>query len=62
LQGTDEKSFDQILKTVHPGIKNYQESINFRKEYETPIETGFSLFYDQFLLNQKEVSLVTVNL
>jgi regulator of sigma D len=48
LQGTDEKSFDQILK-VHPGIlKNYQESINFRKEYETPIETGFSLFYDQF--------------
>jgi hypothetical protein len=32
LQGTDEKSFDQILKTVHPGIlKNYQESINFRK-------------------------------
>jgi hypothetical protein len=48
LQGTDEKSFDQILKTVHPGIKNYQESINFRKEYETPIETGFSLFYDQF--------------
>jgi hypothetical protein len=20
LQGTDEKSFDQILKTVHPGI------------------------------------------
>jgi hypothetical protein len=48
LQGTDEKSFDQILKTVHRNIKKYQESINFRKEYETPIETGFSLFYDQF--------------
>jgi hypothetical protein len=32
LQGTDEKSFDQILKTVHPGIlKNYQESINFKR-------------------------------
>jgi hypothetical protein len=28
-------------------LKNYQESINFRKEYETPIETGF-LFFDQF--------------
>jgi hypothetical protein len=61
LHGTDEKSFDQILKTVHPGIlKNYQESINFRKEYETPIETGFSLFYDQFLkLNQQKEGIAS---
>lgn len=56
LQSNKEKSFDQILKTVHPGIlKNYQESINFNKAYKTPIETGFYVFYDQFLkLNQQK--------
>jgi hypothetical protein len=56
LEYSNEESFDELLKTVHPGIlKNYQESINFRKEYKTPIETGFHLFYDQFLkLNQQK--------
>jgi len=56
LEYSNEESFDQILKTVHPGIlKNYQESINFRKQHKTPIETGFYLFYDQFLkLNQQQ--------
>lgn len=48
--------FDQLLKTVHPGIlKNYKESKDFRAEYETALETGFHLFYDNFLkLNQQK--------
>lgn len=56
LEYNNHELFDQLLKTVHPGIlKNYQESINFRKKYKTPIETGFYLFYDQFLkLNQQK--------
>jgi hypothetical protein len=56
LEYNNQELFDQLLKTVHPGIlKNYQESINFRKKYKTPIETGFYLFYDQFLkLNQQK--------
>jgi hypothetical protein len=56
LEWGDKKSFAELLKTVHPGIlKNYQESINFRTKYKTPIETGFHLFYDQFLkLNQQK--------
>lgn len=56
LEYTNKESFDQLIKTVHPGIlKNYKESTDFRKEYRSPIETGFHLFYDQFLkLNQQK--------
>lgn len=56
LEYSSKESFDQIIKTVHPGVlKNYQESIRFRKEYKSPIDAGFSLFYDQFLkLNQQQ--------
>jgi hypothetical protein len=52
----DQKVYDQLLTTVHPGIlKNYQESDDFWKQYETPIETGFHIFYDNFLkLNQQK--------
>ena len=52
----DENTFKQLLKTIHPGIlKNYKESDNFWKQYETPIETGFHAFYDNFLkLNQQK--------
>ncbi len=53
----DEKVLDELLKTVHPGIlKNYSESEDFWKQYQTPIETGFHIFYDNFLKsnNQKE--------
>jgi len=55
-QVRDEKIFKQLLKTVHPGIlKNYKESDHFWKQYETPIETGFHAFYDNFLkLNQQK--------
>ncbi|WP_367754474.1 DUF3810 domain-containing protein [Flavobacterium sp. WC2430] len=52
----DKKIFKQLLKTVHPGIlKNYQESSNFRKQYQSPIESAFHIFYDNFLkLNQQK--------
>jgi len=46
----NEHIYKQLLRTVHPGIlKNYDESDVFWKAYETPIETGFHLFYDTFL-------------
>ncbi|NHM06991.1 DUF3810 domain-containing protein [Flavobacterium sp. CYK-4] len=47
----------QLLKTIHPGIlKNYQESEDFWRQYETFIETGFKVFYDNYLKfnNQKD--------
>jgi hypothetical protein len=55
----DEKVFDELLKTIHPGIlKNYQESVDFWKQYETFIETGFQVFYDNFLkFNQQKDGL-----
>jgi hypothetical protein len=45
-----------LITTVHPGIiKLPGKCVNFRKEHKTPIETGFHLFYDQFLkLNQQK--------
>ncbi|MBF4473524.1 MULTISPECIES: DUF3810 domain-containing protein [Flavobacterium] len=55
-QVRNEKVLDQLLKTVHPGIlKNYKESREFWKQYETPIETAFHAFYDNFLkINQQK--------
>ncbi len=49
----------QLLKTINSGIiKNYQESQDFWKQYETPIETGFKIFYDNYLkLNQQKDGL-----
>ena len=46
----NEVVYKQLVQTVHPGIlKNYDESDAFWKTYETPVETGFHLFYDTFL-------------
>jgi hypothetical protein len=55
-QVRNEKTFEELLKTIHPGIlKNYQESQDFWKQYQTPIETGFHAFYDRFLkINQQK--------
>jgi hypothetical protein len=51
----DEKIYQQLLKSVHPGVlKNYEESDAFWKSYQTPIETGFHLFYDTFLKWNKQ--------
>lgn len=53
------KILEELLKTLNVGIlKNYQESEDFWQEYETPIETGFKIFYDNFLkLNQQKDGL-----
>ena len=55
----DEKVFEDLLKTIQPGIlKNFKESEAFWKQYETFIETGFQIFYDNFLkLNQQKEGL-----
>jgi hypothetical protein len=53
----NEQIYKQLRKTVHVGIlKNYQESKDFHQKYETPIETGFEILYDNFLKtnNQKD--------
>jgi hypothetical protein len=52
----DEVVFKKLLQKVHPGIlKNYQESDDFWKDYESFVETGFHLFYDRFLkINQQK--------
>lgn len=52
----DEKVFEQLKKTVHPGIlKNYKESDNFWRQYDTFIDKGFHIFYDNFLkMNQQK--------
>jgi Protein of unknown function (DUF3810) len=58
-QVRDKKTAKALLKTIHPGIlKNYKESDAFWKQYETPIETGFKVFYDNFLkLNHQKDGL-----
>lgn len=55
----DKKVLDELLKTIHPGIlANYKESKDFWKRYETFIETGFKIFYDNFLkFNQQKDGL-----
>ena len=52
----DEKILKELLKTVHPGIlKNYQESEDFWRQYDTFIDKGFRVFYDNFLkMNQQK--------
>ncbi|WP_348800335.1 DUF3810 domain-containing protein [Flavobacterium adhaerens] len=55
-QVRNEKTLKQLLSTVNPGVlKNYQESKDFWKQYETPIEEVFHAFYDRFLkINQQK--------
>jgi hypothetical protein len=58
-EGRNPKILKQLLPTINAGIlKNYQESQDFWNHYETPIETGFKFFYDNFLkMNQQEDGL-----
>lgn len=55
----DIKVFEKLQKTVNPGIlKNYRESEVFWEQYETFIESGFQIFYDNFLkFNQQKDGL-----
>lgn len=42
--------FEKLKKKINKGIlKNYQESEKFWKQYDTLIDKGFHLFYDQYL-------------
>lgn len=52
----NDKILQQLLKTINPGIlKNYKESQDFWKAYQSPIETAFHIFYDRFLkINQQK--------
>lgn len=56
LEYRDEKLFDDVRKTINPGIlENFRESREFWERYETFIENGFHLFWDRFLkINQQE--------
>ena len=49
----------QLLKEINPGVlQNYEDASNHWKQYETFIEDGFKLFYDNFLkANQQEDGL-----
>ena len=62
-QARDEKIQKQLLTTIHPGIlENYKESEDFWKDYQTPIETGFHIFYDNFLkMNKQKDGLESYN-
>lgn len=56
-QYKNEKVFNQLKKTVNVGIlKNYQESEDFWKKYDTFIDKGFHFLWDNFLKtnNQKD--------
>jgi hypothetical protein len=59
----DEKVLTTLLKTIHPGIlKNYQESEDFWKQYDTFIDKGFHIFYDTFLkMNQQKEGIESYN-
>lgn len=48
-----------ILNQINPGIlANFKESETFWENYETPIETGFKIFYDNYLkMNQQKDGL-----
>lgn len=57
LRYKNEKLFQQLKKEVNTGIlKNYQESDDFYKRYDTFIDEGFHFLYDNFLKtnNQKD--------
>lgn len=56
-QFKNEKIFKQLKKQTHTGIlKNYKESHDFWQKYDTFIDKGFHLLYDNFLKtnNQKD--------
>jgi hypothetical protein len=55
----NEKIFDQLKKTVNPGvIANFKESQDFWESYQSFIEALFEVFYDNFLkVNKQEEGL-----
>jgi Protein of unknown function (DUF3810) len=59
LEKIEEGKSKELLPLIHPGIlKNFQESKDFWDSYQTPIDTFFHYFYDNFLkLNQQKDGL-----
>ncbi len=55
----DEAKFKEFKPTINSGIiENFKESDRFWKQYDTFIDKGFHLFYDQFLkANQQQDGL-----
>ena len=55
-QARDEKKVGLFLKSIHPGVlANFKESEIFWKQYDTFIDKGFHIFYDNFLkMNQQK--------
>lgn len=55
----DEKRLKPFLAKINKGVlENYDESEAFWEQYETPVETGFKIFYDNFLkMNQQKDGL-----
>lgn len=55
----DEVKFKEFKPTINPGIlENFKESDRFWKQYDTFIDKGFHMFYDQFLkANQQQDGL-----
>ncbi len=56
IEVLDENKLAPFLAKINPGIiKNYDESEQFWKQYDTFIDVGFHAFYDQFLkFNQQK--------
>jgi len=51
----DEARFKILQPTVNPGIfENYKESERFWEQYDTFIDKGFHIFYDQFLKTNQQ--------
>jgi hypothetical protein len=55
----DEGKFEALKPKINPGIiANYKESELFWRQYDTLIDKGFHIFYDQFLkVNQQKEGL-----
>ena len=56
IEMKDEQQLKKLMLTIHPGVlKNFQESEDFHKKYQTIIDDAFEIFYDNFLkMNQQK--------
>lgn len=59
IKAKNEAGFERLKAKINPGIlANYKESDVFWEQYDTFIDKGFHLFYDQFLkMNQQKDGL-----
>lgn len=59
IEKIEEGKSKELLPLIHPGIlQNFQESKDFWDSYQTPIDTLFHYFYDNFLkINQQKDGL-----